>query len=218
MKYLTTIPFSGFYCSLHDDELDETLDRMFSDRDTGCRVNYNLAARAAAAMKWRNVHEDYAKEYVDDFGRAMRLDLEFESLDSPRDYAFETDRIFCHITDDSLRKALKETPRETLAEVARKRHTSRSGFVSFYDPNIDNWPADVTEWDPNQIGTLMCAVAEDHTSSGWDQYEEYYLMEDTRGNGIVESILWEHCPVMPRLTKVHEYLEARAKRVELAHA
>jgi hypothetical protein len=209
------LPFSGFYYSVHDQELDEVLNQMFSDRDTGCDVNEDLVMRAWDKMDWRQVHIDYAKEYVDDFSREFKLDLEFDELNSPREYNFTTDRVFAYITTESLQKVFNTVDTPALRVKIHENHTSRDGFISFYTNTLESWPADVTEWDPNQIGTLLQAFVEQESTNDWDQYEEYNLMEDTRGNGYLDEILWRNCPEMARLTKVHEYLEHRAKREEV---
>lgn len=215
MKHLCVLPFSGFYYTLHDSELDEVLNQIFSDRDTGCHVNEDLVMRAWSSMDWRQVHIDYAKEYVDDFRRAFKLELWFDELKSPREYNFTTDRIFVWISTESLKRVFAEVDTPALRVKIRENHTSRGGFYSYYTNTLESWPADVTEWDHNQIATLLQALADQETNGEFDQYQEYDLMEDTRGNGHLDEILWRNCPIMPRLTKVHEYLEARAHREEV---
>ena len=217
-KYLTTICFSGFYNTLHDSELDTTLEQMFSDRDTGCTINYDLYNRALDKMNWRAVHTAYAKEYMDDFMRWLDLELEFVELNSPRFYNYETDRIFVFITEASLKRAYDRVDTPALRQLVRERFTSRDGFISFYDANLDDWPSNVFEWDANQIGTLLIALANQECSNtdGFSQWDEYELMEQTRGNGLIDDILYCSCPEMERLLKVHDYLQSREARREFA--
>lgn len=215
MKHLCVIPFSGFYESLHDSALDDALNQMFSDRDTGCHVNEDLVMRAWSSMKWHQVHIDYAKEYVDDFSREFKLSLEFDELKSPREYNFVSDRVFCWISTESLKRVFGEVNTPALRIKIHENHTSRDGFYSYYSNTLESWPADVTEWDHNQIGTLLQAFVEQESVDEFSQYEEYELMEETRCNGVYEELLYNNCPEMPRLTKVHEYLETRAKREEV---
>lgn len=215
MKHSCVLPFSGFYNSIHDEELDSALDQMFSDRDAGCTINGELVMRAWHSMKWGAVHSDYAKEYVDDFSHAFKLDLTFEELVSPREYNFTTDRIFAFISTKSLKRVFAEVDTPALRIKIRENHSSRDGFSSFYDNTLEGWPADVTEWDHNQIGTLLQAFADQETNGDFDQYRELEVMDETRSNGYLDEILWRNCPEMARLTKVHEYLEARAKREEV---
>lgn len=212
MKHLCVLPFSGFYYSVHDESLDEALNQIFSDRDTGCHVNEDLVMRASYKMDWRQVHIDYAKEYVDDFSRKFKLELEFDELNRPREYNFVTDRVFCYISTESLKRVFAEVDTPALRVKIHENHTSRDGFCSFYDNTLEGWPADVTEWDHNQISTLLQVFTDQETNGDFDQFAEYDLMEDTRCNGNLDEILWRNCPEMERLSRVHEYLETRANR------
>lgn len=214
MKHLTTIPFSGFYESLHDGELDDTLRQMFSDRDTGCHVNENLLYAAMDKIDWRAVHTEYASEYCDCFAHWLELELTFDELQSPREYNFTTDRIFAYITTESLQKAFDRVDTPALRTLVREQFTSRDGFMSFYSGDLDDWPENVLGWDHNQIGALLHALAdqESRDSDGFTQWEEYALMEDTRCNGGLDSMLCTHMANANRLFKIHDYLELRAHR------
>lgn len=214
MRYATTIPFSGFYNSVHDSALDDTLEQMFSDRDTGCHINEGLFYAAMDKINWRAVHKEYAREYCANFASWLELDLEFDELDSPREYNFTTDRIFCRISEDSLRRAYDRVNTPPLRELVRQRFTSRDGFISFYEPDLDNWPSDVTEWDCNQIGTLLMALADQECSNsdGFECWDEYDLMEYDRCNGDIDDMVYKNMPNAERLFKIFDYLELRAHR------
>lgn len=218
MKHLCVIPFSGFYNTLHDSELDDALNQMFSDRDTGCHVHESLMMRAWDKMNWRQVHVDYSKEYCEDFANAFKLDLTFDELKSPREYNFVGDRLFAYITTQSLRKVWEETDTPMLRQKIRDNHTSRDGFYSFYPNTLEEWPSDVLEWDHNQIATLIGTYADQELGDvdGYTQYRELDVMEATRSNGHLDDILHQNCPEMERLCKVHEYLGLRAERVGVA--
>ena len=214
MKHLCVIPFAGFYESVHDQAVDDALDQMFSDRDTGCKINSDLVMRAWSSMDWRQVHTDYAKEYCENFAEAFKLDLTFDELNSPREYNFVSDRVFGWLSTESLRKMWGEVDTPALRIKIHENHTSRSGFSSFYSNVLEDW-GDVMTWDHNQIATLLEVYVDLETNGEFDQYREADLMEHSYGNGVYDEILWRNCPIMPRLTKVHEYLEARAKREEV---
>jgi len=186
MKYATIVPFSGFYASLHGGLLDDTLNSMFSDDDGD--PYEDLVMKASDAVDWRAAHLAYAKEYTENFATALGLDLAFDTMLSPREYNFETDRIFAVITKDSLLKAYAGVDRAALAALVKCTFTSRDGFSSFYDPGIRTWPEDVTKWDHNQIGTLLQALANE-AYQNFDQWQEYELMDSARGNGVIDNIL-----------------------------
>jgi hypothetical protein len=204
----TTIPFSGFYGSLHSIELDDTLDQMFSDRGTGSHVNDGLVAHAIDKINWQATHIAYAQEYCEQFALEMGVTLNFEALVSPREYNFVTDRIFASISCASLERLYAVVDKNALVDMVRVKFTSRDGFASFYPNELGGWPADVQDWDHNQIGTLI----ETLVGKGFDQFKEHDLMSDSRSNGFCDSILEQNLPCAERLFKIHDYLQVRAAR------
>lgn len=206
--YPTTIPFSGFYNSFHDQLLDEQLEQVFSDRATGFHVNYDLVARASNKIDWRRVHTEYAKEYCVNFAYHLGIRLEFDELSSPREYNFTTDLIFVKMDEATLMEVRRRVDDKVLRDAIHERHTSYDGFHSFYPNTIEEWPDDVLEWDHNQVGTLMIALLLTEFPD-WDQYQEYDLMSDDMGNGVIDNILFggEDGEYLNRLARVHEYLD-----------
>lgn len=212
----TSIPFSGFYESLHDSEMDDTLNRMFSDRASGCHSNDGLVNRAFEACDWQAVQVEYAQAYAENFAAQFGLKtLRFSELQSPREYNFTTDRIFCTIGRAELRRLRREVSRDTLAQVAAEYFTSRSGFYSYYSPDVSTW-GKVDKWDLNQCGALLTALARDKSSDGtFDHWAEHSLMESDRGNGCLDNMLDSNIKDIGRLYAVHEYLQMREARESL---
>lgn len=130
---------------------------------------------------FNELFEEFAKQYVaewnDEFNYQtdINLGLEYDGTDSPKEYNFMTDRIFAKIPEAGWR-ALQQTVeaipknRKIMDDIAAKRHTSRDGFISFYDPDWESW-GPVIGWDHNQMETLLLAVMQ---IKGVEQYE----MED----------------------------------------
>lgn len=205
---LTTVPFLGFYGTLHDSEIDQTIERMFSDRETGYETNPGLESALFNACDFRLVHTKYAADYCENFAEEFNLpSLKFESLNSPREYNFETDRIFANIELSDLREALRRVDKSELAELVRDKCTSRSGFISFYSNNLENW-GDLATWDHNQCGILLeCLAGQD-----FDQWREYDLMSDCAGSGQLDNWICEATPNISRLFRIHDYLKSRAAR------
>ena len=148
---LATIPFHGFYESVHMDALEREGE------------NYPGA-------DWRKVFFSYAAEFAQQFLRAAGITGRFESLESPREYNFSTDRIFVDIPANEVRRMLATVDPETLNRVAEERHGSRPGFLSFYSPRVDDW-GPVDNWDCNQVGTLIIAFVDDDERD-WQICEE----------------------------------------------
>ena len=115
-------------------------------------------------------HEDYSKwrlEFCKGYTEALNdllkeenldLDLKFESLDSPKFYNFETDRIFATLDIDPL--VDRPWTAHTMQTWCQKRHLSRPGFISHYDPDHQTW-GPVSTWDHNQLLTALLATMDD---------------------------------------------------------
>lgn len=204
---LTTIPFSGFYNSLHDSSLDDALDQMFTNWETDAR-NDKLRDRAFNACQWGLVHGNYAAEYAKALAAEFKIALTFESLKSPREYNFDTDRIFCEIELDEVKRIRAETSEKAFRDKVRERFTSRSGFISFYSANLDNWD-EIETWDHNEVGTLIAAYI-DEQAMGFDMWTEYDLMESARCNGRLDEWIIQATPDIGRLFTIHDYLQERA--------
>lgn len=206
------IPFSGFYDSIHSINIEYELDcGIFTDHATGCTNYDRLSELFYNAIDWHQSRLDYAREYVDNFNREFGLNLVFESMTSPREYNFSTDRIFCEIDKKDLRQIVRQTPKERLIKHAVAMFTSRDGFSSFYDNNYLSWGR-IETWDFNQLHCLLMAWLEtEHDVAEWYD-EEIYLMVDSQGNGFYSELIYKHCSDK-RLFKVADYLNARAARV-----
>jgi len=203
---LTTLPFAGFYGSQHDAELDYAMEAMFCD-DQG-DPNPGLTERVSGACQWSGVHRAYAKEFAETFCEEVGIHAaRFESMDSPKFYNFETDRLFVELPLEEAQRMMRETSTDSLDQVAGERHTSRSGFISFYSPDWRTW-GDVTGWDHNQLQTLVEAYVRDTQG----ELEEAGLMESARGNGWLEEWIADNTPGIERLYRVHDYLRAREAR------
>ena len=158
---LATIPFSGFYESVHMDALER-------------EGEYYPGA------DWRKVFFGYAGAYAAEYLHAAGITGRFESLESPREYNFSTDRIFVDIPADEVRRMLAAVDPETLAQVAKARHATRSGFISFYSPLVGNWGL-VDDWDCNQIGTLIIAFVD-------DDERDWQICEDMEYKGTIANL------------------------------
>lgn len=207
MQMLTAaLPFAGFYGSQHDAELDYAMTAMFSN-DQG-DPNQGLTDRLSSACCWSAVHRAYAKEYAEAFCEEVGIhDARFESMDFPTFYNFETDRLFIELPLEEAQRMMRATSTASLDQAASERHTSRSGFISFYSPDWRTW-GDVTCWDHNQLQTLIEAYVLDTHG----ELDETGLMESARGNGRPEEWIEDNTPGIERLYRIHDYLRAREAR------
>lgn len=205
----TTIPFSGFYESIHNSNLDDAVEQMFSN-DSG-DSNHKLSDSVHFDCNWSQVFKEYAKAYCENFADRFNLSsLKFEDLDSPKYYNFATDRIFAEIDVSEVVRIVSEIDLEDFLAYAREKFTSRDGFASFYSNDAKTW-GPVKDWDHNQVVTLI----EFYVSTiddDFDSYKENDLMEDDRGNGSYESWISDATLNIKRLYRIADYLRIRAER------
>lgn len=215
---LTTIPHPGYYQGMYAGELEdqsqqESEHRAESDRETqpeGLRLDAEAYAELLFdAADWRKMEGALNLEYVEALNYFMtqmigqESKLVYESMSSPKEYNFTTDRIFCDIPTKTVRRMLaisKEDGHATLAKVIEERHSSYDGFASYYSSNSDEWLArKVTDWDHNELHTLILAIIllrwkhTDESDSGhcfkWGMY--YRVTNDESGyNAFSEGIDW----------------------------
>ena len=179
-----TIPFQGFCDSVFDHMIDDTIKQMFNPAS-----GYGDAPDGAHLLNHTKtflmIAQEYAVAYIDELRAETGLalpSLKFESLDSPREYNFATDRVFISMSvTDAAELVTASQP--TLSGLVREKFTSRSGFHSFYSNDVADWPADVAEWDHNQLGTALEACFDP------DSEEQYYLVDDLRGNGLLDDAI-----------------------------
>ena len=176
---LINIPFAGFYESWYSGELDEVQERFVEyevEKNPGLDpVIPNKALWKAA--DYGKAYDYIARAYVDHFNKhildeyELDLGLKFESMQSPREYNFATDRIFCEISEENVRKLRSAVSDPALRQAIRERFTSRSGFISSYPNDLEAWNPDPTTWDHNELGTLLVALLDDDEDWDWKIFE-----------------------------------------------
>jgi hypothetical protein len=111
---------------------------------------------------FKNVASEAIGEHLGD--RDFDLGLKFESMSSPKYYNFETDRVYAHMPRETVDKLFAISFAEghtTLAKVLKDRHTSCSGFHSWYTNELQEWLAKPLEdWDHNELCSLLLAAGQ----------------------------------------------------------
>ena len=167
-KLESTIPFCGFYESFISDDIDYQIGQQIEwdtdiydlneDEQQVLDDSYLSVNRSSF---YNQIAEHYTDLYIDALNERLKgftLNAKFNLLTSPREYNFETDRIFIDIERDHAIDFIKYIIKNYKKELEKKiedRFTSRSGFSSFYKNSIDLWTKDYSEWDHNQIGTCF---------------------------------------------------------------
>ena len=167
------IPFDGFYGSIskylidtyieneieyYENEADEPKNVDWSD----FTVDFHKFARYYVAAYIEYVANEYD----------MSLSLEFDELTRPREYNFQTDRIYCHVSMnqlETLHARFMQMDRSESQELINNRFKSRSGFASFYDEFVTDWAEKpLNEWDENELSILFPPVLD-----YWELYRDF---------------------------------------------
>ncbi|MDK3074096.1 hypothetical protein QO034_13320 [Sedimentitalea sp. JM2-8] len=186
------IPFDGFYGSIHEDEVNRELESVYDSWSDAmpCDIPESLSDLFFDAAQWGNAYREYAKEYAESFIAEYLKDGTFVEMTSPREYNFATDRVFIDVSRDAVADMVRKTDRAILDRVTKERFTSCDGFISNYRNDWRHWGR-LSEWDHNQLGTLLIAYLETERGETWDQWAEYSLCEDISCNGLIHNALWQ---------------------------
>ena len=167
-KLESTIPFDGFYESFISADIDYQIGQqiewdsdIYDLNESEEEILYNNYLTVNTSYFYNQIAEDYTNFYIEILNRRLKgftLKAKFNFLTSPREYNFETDRIFIDIEKnhaiDFIKYIIKNYKKE-LEKKIKDRFTSRSGFNSFYKNSLDLWTKDFKEWDCNMIGTCF---------------------------------------------------------------
>lgn len=205
------IPFCGFYESAASQMIDDVINQSFDYEGTGdAQIPEDFYDHWGDGNK--AVEIAFCKLYVERFVQYLKneadleITLEFDDMVSPKFYNFETDRIFCKIKSEDVQKLFDHVNTPSLRTMVRERHTSRSGFWSYYSNDLDDkdgeWGRPLNEWDSVQLQTLLMAFME---QEGVED-DTWRIMEDCTSNGKLDNVVWGNCS-RPCLDMVNEYYE-----------
>lgn len=180
------IPFSGFYNSIWSSELDreeeQYAEHLAEKHEVPVGEVTELLFRHA---KHCDAYREVAQKYVPQFeahineGLGLSIKLTGGEMTSPREYNFETDKIFVGISYRDALILARSVGRNALRKAAKEMFTSRSGFISFYRNDPAEWGR-LRGWDHNQLYCLMQAAVD--VIDGEDF--EWGLAEGMSGNGV----------------------------------
>lgn len=125
--------------------------------------------------------------------RVSSCGFSWSIMTSPREYNFETDRLFVNASKalvNRLWARSREDGHETLRRVIQDRFTSCDGFISHYRNTLEDWPGDLVDWDHNQLGTLLIACLD---LAGFDEESLLWatLEGETGYNAFDAGMDWE---------------------------
>jgi len=167
-KLESTIPFEGFYNSFISADIENEIEldtEYYSELYDLNKSEEELLSNSFLSINNNNFYnqicKDYVSFYIDKFNERLKdftLKGAYKCFISPREYNFETDTIFIKIEEnhciDFIKYIIKNYKKE-LNNKIKERFTSRSGFISFYENNLESWTNNYKEWDCNMIGTCF---------------------------------------------------------------
>lgn len=141
---------------------------------------------------------------------ALAQSMRYESMSSPREYNFTTDRLFAYGRLQAfrvmLRLARRPENREAWRACVKARHSSRSGFSSFYSndsTDLDSWGAEIGDYDHNMLATLLAFALQASgqfatrrsgrgDDSAWDYLNDSICDAMLTGG---DSAFYQHCQI-----------------------
>lgn len=152
------LPFDGFYDSIWSEGIDSELESTAENDAETERETYGEAALdvdelrdlLSEATEYNKCYTAVAKTVVDAIEHVLddeldiKITLTYSAMESPRFYNFSTDRLFAKISRADVAKLVRIVRRdryESLRKVLADRHTSYSGFASFYSNDLAKWLA-----------------------------------------------------------------------------
>ena len=167
-KLESTIPFDGFYESFISADIDHQIGQqvewdsdIYDLNESEQEVIEDNYLSVNTSYFYSQIAEDYTNFYIDALNERLKgftLKATYKCFESPREYNFETDRIFIEIEENHCIEFIEHIVKNYKKELEKKiqdRFTSRSGFISFYKNSLDLWIDDYSEWDCNMIGTCF---------------------------------------------------------------
>jgi hypothetical protein len=191
-KIETTLPFMGFYNSVHSENIDREIESAFDIEGSGLMVY--VPDEFWIHYEFKKAYIQYAIDYVRSFEKELNdktqldIDLYFKELISPRYYNYSTDVITVEISESDwlkLHEYVLNSLEYSLMDELEKAFKSRSGFISFYDHDIESLPANPIEFDCNEIGVFMNTIYREF-GDDW----EFYAVEECHrafGSGLNEE-------------------------------
>jgi len=135
--------------------------------DLWAHVNYSDA--------YRDIAQDYCQAFdvwAQDNLATPANAFAFESMTSPREYNFTTDRLFVTVPLSVMETLCKGIDVAKLESTIKARHSSRDGFISFYDNDLETWQDKISDGlenlDHNELGTILSAAIAPHVDNESD--------------------------------------------------
>ena len=162
-EYQTWLPkFNGFYGSIIEDDND--LEYLLFDDPNSLKPEYLawFQQNIWEFIGYQDYHLNLAKAICDCIGGQMIeqivavKSIEFEALQSPKEYNFINNsiniKIKCVYIADIVKACLAC---DGFAEYIHSKYTSCSGFMSYYENDVDLWIKTLDEDIEHKLGSML---------------------------------------------------------------
>jgi hypothetical protein len=176
MKTIATwLPvFPGFYSTIFEPDEENEIDYITSQRNDNNlpelpfeAYNFDYAYYFNnTAISCCNFIENELKDFV--------TSIKFDSVNSPREYNFANDSIFCEISlSDENIKAIKHYLFENtnlFTEYIKSKYTSYDGFLSSYSNDGTEWLANIDDClaHTHKLGSILEFIVRNLWSNSYD--------------------------------------------------
>lgn len=228
MKPITVtmlIPFPGFY----ETDLSEELDRAeemsaesIVEHGESCGLDVREVCDALYftsnySAAFQHVAQKYAEEFANfvntETGTLTPFNFTFESMDSPKEYNFSTDRVYVTLSLEDFQRMYDRTDRAIFARIVRDTFTSRSGFASFYSNDAEVWhKKSLATWDHNEAGTLLRAYLLTHVEDIEENSVEGRICAELSSDGVFDAAFDSALDWEALQTRLKEQVAAKSSK------
>lgn len=198
------IPFSGFYGTTHEMQLDDALEQLCQDQSGDPRPELEDIWEH---VDWGVVRANYAAEYVRRLKKMFPVlsGLTFTVVESPREYNFTNDLLLGELTNPA--EVLAACDLDTLRGLVKDNFTPCSGFIPYYSASWDDedWQRPFEDWSPVQFKILLEAAM--RSSDTWDA-DDLLPWNMFEGNVFVEDTIYFALPPEHQLRLAQEDTDA----------
>lgn len=179
------LPFSGFYESYHDLEIDAFIEQ---ESEENAESSSYLNPALVSDLDYKTIRENLCKLYMQAYNNAflecynIDLKLEYSRLSSPRFYNFDTDKLYCYVDKLALNEAFNLVDKDKLESQLKQRYSPQSGFMPFADTLQAIQKMDLVFFASEALESLL---------SENDVLNEFYHYSDNIYSTIMDSILDE---------------------------
>lgn len=189
IKYpLRLLDFPGFYQSYLSEALDYE-EEQTAENECGRQEEKGIASELRLdegvfgeilmdCANYAQMHEDMCEAWAEALDEwctehfGFETNMHFHSMWSPREYNFSSDQLTVWVPESTIRTLMVRSlanGHDVLAAVIKDNFTSRSGFISNYENDLESWVSKpMLEWDDIELGVLLAAAAE----IGRDRHED----------------------------------------------